>query len=326
MIVFIFLIVAFTRVMQSYSSRKTALNIDGTGTFLKNGIYGNCVASLLALILFGIVCAFQGITSKLVFFGALTGLCFAIDNYLNIMAVKNGASLVLISMVGTGGSVLLFCIASIFLYGEAMSVMQWIGLALFLAAMFFLTSGSKQSYSSFSPRALIFLVLSMLAQTFILYFQTEVGRISAGCEPKNEILALIGGSAPYTFLALLIEALLFGVAYIIYLATKSKGDAENAAAENAGVQNGGGREKREFLPKPLYLYGALTGLALIILNVLLPVAMYIAPKVTVTTISSVLSLVVSLIVGAICFKEKITAKNIAGFALSVVSIVFIVAL
>lgn len=237
------------------------------------------------------------------------------------MAVKNGASLVLISMVGTGGSVLLFCIASIFLYGEAMSVMQWIGLALFLAAMFFLTSGSKQSYSSFSPRALIFLVLSMLAQTFILYFQTEVGRISAGCEPKNEILALIGGSAPYTFLALLIEALLFGVAYIIYLATKSKRDAENA-----GVQNGGGREKREFLPKPLYLYGALTGLALIILNVLLPVAMYIAPKVTVTTISSVLSLVVSLIVGAICFKEKITAKNIAGFALSVVSIVFIVAL
>lgn len=321
MIVFIFLIVAFTRVMQSYSSRKTALNIDGTGTFLKNGIYGNCVASLLALILFGIVCAFHGITSKLVFFGALTGLCFAIDNYLNIMAVKNGASLVLISMVGTGGSVLLFCIASIFLYGEAMSVMQWIGLALFVAAMFFLTSGSKQSYSSFSPRALIFLVLSMLAQTFILYFQTEVGRISAGCEPKNEILALIGGSAPYTFLALLIEALLFGVAYIIYLATKSKRDAENA-----GVQNGGGREKREFLPKPLYLYGALTGLALIILNVLLPVAMYIAPKVTVTTISSVLSLVVSLIVGAICFKEKITAKNIAGFALSVVSIVFIVAL
>ncbi len=326
MIVFIFLIVAFTRVMQSYSSRKTALNIDGTGTFLKNGIYGNCVASLLALILFGSVCAFQGITSKLVFFGALTGLCFAIDNYLNIMAVKNGASLVLISMVGTGGSVLLFCIASIFLYGEAMSVMQWIGLAVFLAAMFFLTSGSKQSYSSFSPKALIFLVLSMLVQTFILYFQTEVGRVSAGGEPKNEILALIGGSAPYTFLALLIEALLFGVAYIIYLATKSKREAENAAAENAGVQNGGGREKREFLPKPLYLYGALTGLALIILNVLLPVAMYIAPKVMVTTISSVLSLVVSLIVGAICFKEKITAKNIAGFALSVVSIVFIVAL
>lgn len=321
MIVLIFIIVACTRVMQSYSSRKTALSIHDTGTFLKNGIYGNCVASVLALILFGSVCAFQGISAKLIMYGALTGLSFAIDNYLNIMAVKNGASLVLMSMVGTGGSVLLFCIASIFLYGEAMSVMQWIGLAVFLAAMFFLTSGSKQSYSSFSLKALAFLIASMIVQTFVLCFQTEVGRLSAGGEAKNEILALIGGSAPYTFLALSLEAAIFGVAYIVYLWAKGKRKADDAAEENAGTQT-----RKEFLPKPLYLYGALTGLALIILNVLLPVAMYIAPKVMVTTISSVLSLVVSLIVGAICFKEKITAKNIAGFALSVVAIVFIVAL
>lgn len=316
MIVFVFLIVACMRVIQSYASRKTALSIDGTGTFLKSGIYGNFVASIFALILFGIVCAFQGISSKLVLYGALTGLSFAIYDYLSTMAVKNGASLVLISMVGTGGSVLLFCVASIFLYGEAMSAARWVGLALFLAAMFFLTSGSKQSYDSFSPKALIFLVVSMLVQTFVLYFQTEVGRLSAGGEATNEILALIGGSAPYTFLALSLETVIFAIAYIVYRATKSRREAENAET----------KVKKEFLPKPLYLYGALTGFARIILNMLLPVAMYIVPKVTATTVSSLILLVVSLIVGAICFKEKITAKNIAGFSLSVVSIVFIVAL
>lgn len=77
------------------------------------------------------------------------------------------------------------------------------------------------------------------------------------------------------------------------------------------------------LPKPLLVCGAVLAVALFTINLLVTVMASEIESVVLFTVSSALSIVITALVGALIFKEKLTAKNYIGLVLGFFSCVMV---
>ena len=93
-----------------------------------------------------------------------TAVCLAIELFAGIEALK-GASLIVNQMFSVG-ALFIPCIVGIFFFDEPMSVWQWIGLLLFIVAMYFMVSSTNEKEkqtTKITVKTIVMLVITLLA-------------------------------------------------------------------------------------------------------------------------------------------------------------------
>ncbi len=299
MIVFLFFIIGVMRVIQRISAKKASNLINDNTIFFHYGGYYQLVAGLLSLITLAIA-GFYGFNLATLLCALASAVLFAIDLFSGIQAVK-GTTLVVCNMFATGG-LFIPCVLGIFLFDEPMSVLQWVGLVVFILSIYFLSAKKVKSEKAFSVKTFIMLILSLLSNGLVMVVQKYFA-----------ILIPDGNVSLYSALTFGLNALILYTGMGICLLNKKKASPSEAV-------------KVEPLSTTLLIYGALLAIALFAINILVTYMASTMPSVILFTVSSAISIMITCLVGTIIFKENLTVKNIIGLVLGFVAIVMVNAL
>ena len=83
------------------------------------------------------------------------------------------------------------------------------------------------------------------------------------------------------------------------------------------------REEIKKLPKALWFYGAGLSTILLIINQLATIAAKVIPSAIMFPINDGGATIITALTGAVVFKEKLTARSVAGLALGIASLIVI---
>ncbi|MBQ8323022.1 MAG: EamA family transporter [Clostridia bacterium] len=308
-IILSFVALAVMRVVQKVCSKKVSNAVVGR-TFFHYGGYYNLLSALFALITLCIV-GFDGFDLPTVLCALGTAVFMAIELFTGIEALK-GCSLIVSQMFGVG-ALFIPCIVGIFLFDEPMSLWQWLGLALFVVAMYFMIAPSKDKKMEEKPKQKIalkttfMLVIGLLASGMVMVVQ----KVFAVRVPEGNV-------ATYSFLMFGLNALILYVCYFISAFIKKEKKPKTLDREQAAQG-----ERIQSLPKVLLVCGAFLALAVFAINQLVTTMGKTVSSAVLFTVSNAISIVITLLVGALYYKEKITWKNIIGIVLCVGALLII---
>lgn len=291
-----FIIIALMRVIQANCNKRTSRAINGGARFFCYGAYYQSLSALFALITLCIAgfYGFDGLTWGL---SIVSALLFAVNLFASLNAIK-GSPLVLCNMFSTGGSIFIPCIVGIFLFDEPMGIFQWLGLCLFVVAVWFMASGDKKEEKKITLKTLGFLVLDMFANGCVMVVQKSFSAYL----PNGNVSA-------FSFLTFACNAVILGACLLVLQAADRKKNVSD--------------EKKPLMTKTLYICGALLALALFSINYLVTTLGKNIPSVVLFPVSSAITITITAVVGAVAFKEKITLKKAIGMLLGLSAIVII---
>lgn len=247
-------------------------------------------AAALAL---AVICAnrnFSKIDVPTLVISFFSGIALTASSVLGLYAMKSG-TVVLNSMFGTGG-LLVPCIAGIFLFGEHMSVLQWVGIALFFAASYLLIDSSKQIYPAFSVKTVLILIGSLLANGLTMLFQ----KMFAYAVPDGSV-------AMFSFLTFAIPGVLMLAALL--LQPKAQKGADDRLSGN------------------LILFGLLNAAAVFVINQLATAASGSIPSAVLFTFINGGGTVIAAVVAAVMFRERLSLKSVVGIVVGVAALVVV---
>lgn len=289
---FIFM-VGILRIFQANINKTTSSYMTGTQRYLRYGAYFEGAASLFSLV-YLCVTGFYGFNIATVVCSALTGICF-LTELMTALTAMRGAPLVLCNFCSLGGGIILPSIAGIFFFGEPMSVFQWLGVAIFFVAVYFLSSTEKTAKKKLDVKTCVMLILNFVVNGFcsILgkYFAVRV---------EN------GNAALYSALTYALASVFFLIAIMILPSAKQTKTADG------------------YLTKKLYPYGLILGAVCATIVFSTTTLSRTVPVVILNTVPSAISIIGCLFVGRLLFSEKITVKNVFGVVFGVISATLIV--
>ena len=201
--------------------------------------------------------------------------------------------MVLSSMAGSAG-LLLPCVFGIFMFDEPMSLMQLFGILLLIFSGWLLIGYSKKLKGSFTPRTMLLLIGSMLSNGFTMVAQKMFSKYL----PDVSV-------SVFSFLAFGLVGVGMCVGLVPQLTKKDK------------------REEIKKLPKALWFYGAGLSTILLIINQLATIAAKVIPSAIMFPINDGGATIITALTGAVVFKEKLTARSVAGLALGIASLIVI---
>lgn len=196
-----FAAIALMRVAQKVCSKKVSNEVEGK-TFFHYGGYYNLMSALFSLITLVIV-GFYGFDLSTVLCAFATAICLAVELFASIEALK-GASLIVNQMFSVG-ALFIPCIVGIFFFNEPMTVWQWIGLALFAVAMYFMVSPTKEKEkqtTKITVKTIVMLVITLLAGGGTMVAQKAFSKVVPS-----------GNVAMYSFLMFALNAIILYVCY-----------------------------------------------------------------------------------------------------------------
>ena len=235
----------------------------------------------------------------------------AIELFAGIEALK-GCSLI-VSQMFSVGALFIPCLLGIFMFDEPMSVWQWVGLLIFMVAMYFLVAPSKSKQEHMQNRKMSLKTICMLVLGLIAGGMTMVVQKMFGIYVPD------GNTAMYSFLMFALNALMLYICYTaIVLFQKNKPTDEQTAAESKPE-----RAKWEPLSKVLLICGAFLALAVFVINMLVTELGKTVESAILFSVSYAISIIITILVGALYYKEKITWKNIIGIVLCVIALAII---
>lgn len=284
-------VILLCRVAQHMCGKTSSKRVNGIPCFLKYAAFRNLLSAALAAGL--IVISGNGFhcDAKTVIISMLSGISLTASMIFGIMALKNG-TVALNSMFGTAG-LIVPVIAGIFLFDTPVSILQWLGVALFLCAAYLLISNSKRTYNKFSPKTLLLLLGVLLTEGFTMLAQQLFAHYVQNGDVT--VFSLFSFGIP-------------GIAIVIYLLIKSK------------IHNEG---KIPRLTPELIGLGAVLSLAVFIINQLATLAASVVSPVVLFAFINGGSTIIGTIVAAIMFKEKLTLRNVAGVIIGVLALVIV---
>lgn len=295
--VLFFGIIAVMRVVQKVCMKRTSTLVNNGVEFFHYGAFYQLMSAVFAFI-FLCFTGFYGFNSVTVLCALVSAVLFVLELFTSLEAIK-GSTLTVCNMVATGG-MFIPCIAGIFLFAEPMRTLQWVGLGVFVAAVYFLASGSKETYKKFSLKTLFMLLINFLANGAVMVMQ------------KYFAVSVAGGNVAF-YSALTFS---FGAVFLyLCMFTLSVVKRRDAAGERI--------YKIKPLSKTLVLYGTLLAAALFVINQLVTTMAQTVPSVILFPVSSALSIIITCIVGAVAFHEKLTVKNVVGILLGLGAIVMV---
>lgn len=286
------IIILFVRVVQQYTGKNSSMLVPKT-------LYGNTKYFMLTKLLaavFGVAVLlisreFYKIDPTTVLLASVSGVMLVITSVCSLYAIKNG-TMALSSMFGTAG-LLVPCIAGIFMYNEIMSVMQWVGVALFLASSCLLIGASKKLNANFSPKTILLLIGSLLSNGVTMMLQTMFSRNVEG-----------GSVTAFSFLS-------FGIPALVLLVIMG------------GFKMRAPEECHEKLQKKLIILAVISAAALFVVNQLATMAAGMVQPVILFTFINGGNTIIAAVMAAVLFGEKFTVKSVLGVLIGVGALIIV---
>jgi len=289
---YIFLIIILLlRIPQSLLNKKTSSLVTSAPRYFVYCSYSYVLAGLIAFVLM----LTEGLpTFSLPAFAisALGALSLALSIYFSLESLKRGV-MVLSSLAGSAG-LLIPCIAGIFMFGEQMKPMQFLGVALLIFAGWLLIGYSKTQTGAFTLKTLLLLIGSMLSNGTVMLSQKMFSKYLP--DMSASVFSF------YTF-SLLGAGMTVGL--ILNTATEEK------------------RREIKTAPRMLFAYGTVLSVILFIINQLATIAARNVPSAVMFPINDGGATIISAVTGACFFKEKLTKRSVAGLILGIVSLMII---
>lgn len=308
LIVLSFTAVAVMRVIQKVCGKKVSNEVVGK-TFFHYGGYYNLMSALFSLITLAIV-GFNGFNFPTVLCALGTALFMAVELFAGIEAIK-GCTLIVSQMFGVG-ALFIPCLVGIFLFDEPMSVWQWLGLLLFMVAMYFLVAPStkksqNEPVKKMSLKTIAYLIVCLLTGGGTMVVQ----KVFAVLVPNGNV-------AMYSFLMFALNALILYSCYFVGVflqRTKRVREVDKTVTENRTETPACAGWQR--LSKLLLICGLLLAFAVFVINMLVTEIGKTVPSAILFSVSYAISIIITILVGSIYYKEKISWKNVIGIVLSV---------
>ena len=287
-----FLIILLLRLPQNIFNKRSSGIVRGAPAYFAYGAYRYLLSGGMALVLLLFAGGFSGVSLKALAISAIGSVALGSNLFFGLEALKSGA-MVLSSMAGSAG-LLLPCVFGIFMFDEPMSLMQLFGILLLIFSGWLLIGYSKKLKGSFTPRTMLLLIGSMLSNGFTMVAQKMFSKYL----PDVSV-------SVFSFLAFGLVGVGMCVGLVPQLTKKEK------------------REEIKKLPKALWFYGAGLSTILLIINQLATIAAKVIPSAIMFPINDGGATIITALTGAVVFKEKLTARSVAGLALGIASLIVI---
>ena len=287
-----FLIILLLRLPQNIFNKRSSGIVRGAPAYFAYGAYRYLLSGGMALVLLLFAGGFSGVSLKALAISAIGAVAIGSNLFFGLEALKSGA-MVLSSMAGSAG-LLLPCVFGIFMFDEPMSLMQLFGILLLIFSGWLLIGYSKKLKGSFTPRTMLLLIGSMLSNGFTMVAQKMFSKYL----PDVSV-------SVFSFLAFGLVGVGMCVGLVPQLAKKEK------------------RKEIRELPKALWFYGAGLSTILLIINQLATIAAKVIPSAIMFPINDGGATIITALTGAVVFKEKLTARSVAGLALGIASLIVI---
>lgn len=287
-----FLIILLLRLPQNLFNKRSSGIVRGAPAYFAYGAYRYLLSGGMALVLLLFAGGFSDVSLKALAISAIGAVALGSNLFFGLEALKSGA-MVLSSMAGSAG-LLLPCVFGIFMFDEPMSLMQLFGILLLIFSGWLLIGYSKKLKGSFTPRTMLLLIGSMLSNGFTMVAQKMFSKYL----PDVSV-------SVFSFLAFGLVGVGMCVGLVPQLTKKEK------------------REEIKKLPKALWFYGAGLSTILLIINQLATIAAKVIPSAIMFPINDGGATIITALTGAVVFKEKLTARSVAGLALGIASLIVI---
>ena len=307
-IVLFFVIIGAMRVVQKICSKKVSNEIEGDTYFHYGGYYQliSAVFSLISLVFYG----FYGLNWTMFFYAAGSAVFMAIVIFTEIEALK-GSSLIVGQMFDAGAIFIPCLFGNFFIVGQKMNVWQWVGLVIFMAAMYLMVSQGKEQKTEetegtkrqkISLKTFIMLMLLLLASGGTMVVQNAFGNLVED-----------GNTAMYSFVMFAINALVLYICYLVKALFFKK---------TSGTEAVEGKKEKTLKPlsKTLLICGAFLAVALFAINLLVTELTSMIKPSLLFSLSYAIAIIVTMLVGRILYKEKMSCRNIVGMGLCVISL------
>lgn len=287
-----FLIILLLRLPQNIFNKRSSGIVRGAPAYFAYGAYRYLLSGGMALVLLLFAGGFSGVSLKALAISAIGAVALGSNLFFGLEALKSGA-MVLSSMAGSAG-LLLPCVFGIFMFDEPMSLMQLFGILLLIFSGWLLIGYSKKLKGSFTPRTMLLLIGSMLSNGFTMVAQKMFSKYL----PDVSV-------SVFSFLAFGLVGVGMCVGLVPQLTKKEK------------------REEIKKLPKALWFYGAGLSTILLIINQLATIAAKVIPSAIMFPINDGGATIITALTGAVVFKEKLTARSVAGLVLGIAALIVI---
>ena len=304
LIVLSFMAISLMRVAQKVSVKKVSGAVQGR-IFFRYGGYYNLLSALFSLITLFIV-GFDGFNMPTILCALATAICLALELFASVEGLK--LTTLVVNQMFSVGAIIIPCIVGIFFFNEPMTIWQWVGIGVFVIAMYFMVSGKKQSNTKkterFSLKTIMLLLLTLFA--------------GGGTRVAQKAFAVVvpnGSVAAYSFLMFALNAIIMYVGYIISSLSKNN--------KVQRLETTFEEKQRAKLPRVLLVRGLILAFAVFVINMLVTELGKHISSAILFSIDNAIVILITILVGAICYKEKITIRNILGIVLCVGAIAMI---
>lgn len=260
-----------------------------TNCIVKLFAYSGMVSSLPALVLVLWKKEFS-IESTTILTASCSGLALFWSILCSLKAIRNGT--MVLSAVCNAAGIVIVCLFSMIVYGEPMSAVQWLGIAILLVATFLMGSTSKMIHPSFDAKTVLWLVGAFLGNGITMLMQTVYSRHTGGADISF-----------FSLLTFLIPSLALTV--VMFLIPDDE------------------KQSEEKLSPRLLIVTGIAALAVFAVNQLVTMAAYNTNPALLFGFANCGNTIVAALVAATMFREKITWKSAVGIVLAVFSLIAI---
>lgn len=283
-------VVYFFRAVQNYTSKKVSNLFNQGSSLVIFCMYEFFLSALLSAGSAFLSGKFGRFDLPVIIYGVLTGISIFSSTVCSVSAMKSGI-MCLTSLFATAG-LIVQCFANQFFFHRPMSVMQWLGLLLFIAAAYLLIVSSKGVFGKFNIKTFLLLAGILLSEGFTMVFQQLFTMTSDN--PNVTLFSFV------SFLS--ISILTIPLAFIV------------AAFE---------KEEIKPMSKKLVVPGMIAALSLFLISILVTYATAIASPVVIFSFSAGGNMIISALVARFFFKEKINFKGWTGIILGIIAMIFL---
>ena len=283
-------IILVMKALQGAFNKQTSLDLNCKRHYISYSLYKSSVSAGFGIILLLITGTTLSFDPQTLAISTLAGISMGFSGICALAALKSG-TISLCTLVSAAG-LLVPSILGIFLFGEAVSPLQGLGVLILFFAAYLLVGCSKDLYGKLKLKTVFFLLGSllfngstMLAQKMFTYYV-----------PK-------GSASVFSMWSFAISATVF----LVILSFFGKGKKS---------------EKIKFPPK-LYLYGAILAVALFTINQLATMASALIPSIILFTLVNGGGLLIITVIAALLYREKITLKSGSGIVLGISALLII---
>lgn len=279
------------RIFQNIFTKRTSGLVHGVSQLLTYTAWQYLLCMLFSLpALFS--SSFTLPSSPALIWAIVGGIAMFSSSMCCLMALQNGVLFILTTLFSSI-SILIPNTLSIFMFGEAMSIPQWIGSAALIYAAYLLLGCSKAAYRIFSFKSILFLIGIFVFEGFTMLSS----KAYAFYAPASD-------AAVYTSFAFGTSFILTGIMSVFQLKREH-------------------RTISDVLSGKLYVCGLVLSAMLFVIMYMSTIAASLVPAVVLYSVASGASLIVSLLTAAICFKEPVTKKNLLGLVIAAIALVVI---